>query len=126
MNYADWYTDSVEVRRVQNVKVGGLTRKERVTVFENVPCRIYRSNDKPLATTQTASDVKQDAKLALANGWDIRAGDELLITRGGILGKSGPVERYFAGTPQAYYEPFGAVIPGLAHQEIVLMQEERA
>ena len=126
MNYADWYTDSMEVRRVQSVKVGNLTRKERVTVLSGVPCRIYRSNDRPVSATQTAAGVRQDAKLALANGVDIRAGDELLITRGGCLGKSGPVERYFAGTPQAYYEPFGAVIPGLAHQEIVLMQEERA
>lgn len=125
MNYADWYTDSVDVYRVQNVKVGSLTRKERTQVLSGVACRIYQSNDNPITTMQTAAGVKQSAKLALSNDVEIHAGDELLITRGGKLGKSGMVERYFAGTPQAYYEPFGAVIPGLAHQEITLMQEER-
>ena len=56
---------------------------------------------------------------------DVRAGDELVITRGGRLGKPGPVIRAFAGEPNLYYEPFGAIIPGLAHQEIRLLQQER-
>lgn len=125
MNYADWYTDSLDVFRAKNIREGNLTRKKRERVLSAVPCRIYSSKDNPITTTQTGASVKQSAKLALANEIEIKAGDELLITRGGILGKTAAVERYFAGTPQAYYEPFGAVIPGLAHQEIVLMQEER-
>ena len=36
-----------------------------------------------------------------------------------------PDERYFADTPERYYEPFGAVMPGLAHQEITLLKQER-
>ena len=36
-----------------------------------------------------------------------------------------PDIRAFAADPNLYYEPFGAVIPGLAHQEIRLLQEER-
>lgn len=31
----------------------------------------------------------------------------------------------YAANPNHFFEPFGAVIPGLAHQEIPLLQEER-
>ena len=55
---------------------------------------------------------------------DVRAGDELLIHRGKRLGKAGPTVRAFAADPNVYYEPFGAIIPGLAHQEVRLLQEE--
>ena len=43
MNYADWYTDRMDIHRVKPVKDGALTRHERVQVSEDVPCRIYRS-----------------------------------------------------------------------------------
>ncbi len=123
MNYADWYTDLAEVRRVQAVKEGNLTKHERVTVLENVPCRVYRSTahpprmDRPAAMVEDGSD-----KLACANEVDIRAGDELLIRRGAGLGRDGRTIRAFAGEPAYFYEPFGAVMPGLAHQEIGLLQ----
>ena len=55
---------------------------------------------------------------------DIRAGDELLIHRGAVLGKSRQTMRAFAGDPVYFYEPFGAVLPGLAHQEVGLLQKE--
>ena len=63
--------------------------------------------------------------LACDNSVDIHAGDELIIHRGGRLGKSLFDTRAFAGDPHYYFEPFGAVIPGLAHQEIIILQEER-
>lgn len=115
----------MDVYRVTATKTGNLTKHERVQVLTAVPCRIYRSNDKPVTMKQTAADVKQTAKVACGNGVDIHTGDELIITRGGRLGRSQGTTRGFAGTPNYYYEPFGAVIPGLAHQEIVLMEEER-
>ena len=63
-------------------------------------------------------------KLACDNEVDIRAGDELLIHRGAVLGKSRQTMRAFAGDPVYFYEPFGAVLPGLAHQEVGLLQKE--
>ena len=90
MNWTDWYTDTVDVYRVQDVLDGRLTRHERVPVSAGTPCRIYRSGDKAVN-----------------------------------MGKPGPVIRAFAADPNLYYEPFGAIVPGLAHQEIRLLQQER-
>lgn len=125
MNFADWYTDLMDVWRVQTVMDGSLTRHERVQVYAGIPCRVYQSDNRAINMTQTAADIQQQDKLACAPDVDIRAGDELLIHRGAWLGKTGPTIRAFAADPNLYYEPFGAVIPGLAHQEIRLLQQER-
>lgn len=125
MNWTDWYTDLMDVYRTAPVKDGNLTRHERAKVLEKVPCRIYQSDNKPISMSQTASSVVQNDHLACDVSVDIRAGDELIITRGGKLGRSGPTVRAFASDPNLYYEPFGAIMPGLAHQEIRLMEQER-
>ena len=125
MNWTDWYTDTVDVRRDTKVADGNLTRHQRETVLAAVPCRIYQSDNKPINMTRTAADVQQNDRLACDVSVDIRAGDELIIHRGGRLGRAGPTIRAFAADPNLYYEPFGAVIPGLAHQEIRLLQQER-
>ena len=70
---------------------------------------------------QTAADLSDDSMLACDNSVDIRPGDELIIHRGGLSFTT----RAFAGDPHYYTEPFGAVLPGLAHQQIKLLQEER-
>lgn len=125
MNYANWYTDRMTIRRVKPVKDGALTRHERVTVAENVPCRIYRSGvHGPRMQPTAAYTESADDKLACANEADVRPGDELLVCRGKSLGRTRQVIRAFAGEPARFYEPFGAVIPGLAHQEIALLQKE--
>lgn len=126
MNYADWYTDQMDIWRVQAVQDGSLTRHERAQVAGNIPCRIYRNaSDRAIDMRQEAALVWQESKLACDNGVDIREGDELRIRRGALVGGTAPEIRAFAGEPHHYYEPFGAVIPGLAHQEIRLLQEER-
>lgn len=125
MDYSQWYTDTVDVFRVVQTKEGNLTRQKREQVISKVPCRIYRADDRVPTMRTDAADVKQTQKIALDNSVDIRAGDELHITRGGTLGHDEEALRAFAGTPHKFYEPFGAVIPGLAHQEIVLLEEER-
>ena len=125
MNWTDWYTDLMDVYRTAPVKDGNLTRHERAKVLEKVPCRIYQSDNKPISMSQTASSVGQNDHLACDVSVDIRAGDELIITRGGKLGRPGPTVRAFASDPNHYYEPFGAIMPGLAHQEIRLMEQER-
>lgn len=125
MNFSDWYTDTMEIYRTQDIMDGQLTRQERVQIAAGIPCRIYQSDNRPIHMTQTAANVKESDHLACDLSVDVRSGDELKITRGGALGKSGPVIRAFASDPNLYYEPFGAIHPGLAHQEIRLLQEER-
>ena len=125
MNWSDWYTDTLDVWRNVEFKDGSLSRFERQQVLTGVPCRIYQSDNRAINMAQTAADIQQQDKLACAPDVDIRAGDELLIHRGAGLGKTGPTIRAFAADPNLYYEPFGAVIPGLAHQEIKLLQQER-
>lgn len=125
MNWNDWYTDLMEIRRTETVKDGQLSRKERKVVCTGVPCRVYRSQDKPLTMTQTAANAQKTDKLACDIDVDIKPGDELVIHRGARLGHAVQEARYFAGEPDLYYEPFGAVLPGLAHQEVVLLSQER-
>ena len=125
MNWQDWYTDTMDVWRNVPVKDGTLTRQERQQVLAGIPCRIYQSDNKPINMSQTASSISQNDHLACNASVDIHAGDELIITRGGKLGRKGPTIRAFAGDPNLYYEPFGAIMPGLAHQEIRLMEQER-
>ena len=125
MNWADWYTDLMDIWRNAPVMDGALTRYERTCIAQSVPCRIYRSDNRPIQMSQTAASTGSNDHLACDVSVDIRAGDELEIRRGARLGRVGPTIRAFAGEPNLYYEPFGAVIPGLAHQEIRLEQEER-
>lgn len=124
MNYTDWYTDRMDVRRVVPEQDGALTVHRRETVAEDVPCRIYRAGAHGPRMQPTAAYTESGDKLACANSVDVRAGDELIIRRGGGLGALHPAIRAFAGDPVYYHEPFGAVMPGLAHQEIGLLQKE--
>lgn len=125
MNLSHWYTDRMDILRTVQVREGALTRHERRIVQSGVPCRVYRPAARGPAMSQTGASVTGESKLACANGVDLQAGDELLVTRGGGIGQAGAAMRCFAGEPEHYYEPFGAVIPGLAHQEVTLLQEER-
>lgn len=124
MNYQDWYTDRVDIRRVVPEQNGALTVHRRETVAEDLPCRIYRAGAHGPRMQPTAAYTESEDKLACANSVDVRSGDELLIRRGGGLGELHPAIRAFAGDPVYYHEPFGAVMPGLAHQEIGLLQKE--
>lgn len=125
MNWSDWYTDTADIFRVQAVMDGYLTRHERTLCAAGIPCRIYRSDSRAIQMSETAASLQQEDRLACSLSVDIRAGDELLIHRGGRLGRPGPTIRAVAAEPDIYYEPFGAVIPGLEHQEIRLLQQER-
>ena len=74
---------------------------------------------------QTAAHIEQSDSLMCDISTDIKAGDKLLIKRGGGLGYAPAIIRAYAADPNYYYEPFGAVIPGLAHIEDKLLHEER-
>lgn len=125
MNFSDWYTDTFDLFRVVQSGVGSLTRQAREKIAEGVPCRLYRKDVRPIAMSQTAASVDPQYMLACDLSVDIRAGDELRITRGGALGNTPREIRAFAAEPNPYYEPFGAALPGLAHQQVRLYQKER-
>lgn len=124
MNFADWYTDTVDIWRVQATTTNSLTSNALVELYSGIPCRIYQSDSQPINMEQTAAHVKQADRLMCDTSVDIQAGDQLIIHRGAGLGKTYPSIRAFAADPNLYFEPFGAVIPGLAHQEVRLLQQE--
>ena len=124
MNFLDWYTDLVDIYRVKDVMDGNLTKRERTLIAEGVPCRIYKRSAHGPNMTQTAADIRDLSMISCDNLVDIQAGDELILHQGAVLGHSVD-SRGFAGEPNNYYEPFGAVIPGLAHQEVPVQAEER-
>lgn len=126
MNYQGWYTDRMDIRRVVPARDGALTVHIRETVAEDVPCRIYRAGAHGPRMQPTAAYTESGDKLACANSVDVRAGDELIIRRGGGLGALHPAIRAFAGDPVYFHEPFSAIMPGLAHQEVALVQQEYA
>lgn len=118
MNFQDWYTDRMDVFRIQDVRSGSLTRRERTQVATGVPCRIYQSTKPAVSLQSPAASVRGISKLMCGLAVDLRAGDELMVTRGGT------VKRYFAGEPVDYPEPFGGVLTGLAHKELSISEEE--
>lgn len=125
MNFSDWYTDTVDIWRVTSTTTNGLTTNTREQIYTGIPCRIYQSDNQPINMDQAAAHVKQADRLMCDTSVDIRAGDQLIIHRGAGLGKTAPDIRAFAADPNLYFEPFGAILPGLAHQEIRLLQQER-
>lgn len=125
MNFQDWYTDTVDIWRVTPTTTNGLTTNALQQLYTGIPCRIYQSDNQPINMDQSAAHIKQADRLMCDTSVDIRAGDQLIIHRGAGLGKAAPDIRAFAADPNLYFEPFGAVLPGLAHQEIRLLQQER-
>lgn len=125
MNFRDWYTDRMDVYRVRAVRDGALIRHEREQAAADIPCRVYQTAGSALELNQTAAGVRQKDWVQCDNAVDVQAGDELWIFRGKGLGKTVQELRAFASEPSRFFEPFGAVVPGLAHQEIPLLQEER-
>lgn len=120
MNFTDWYTDLMDIRRITERTVNGITKRTREQIASAVPCRIYQSGKSPIAMQSTAAKTSGSNKLMCGIGVDLKRGDELLVKRG-----DGGTARYFAGEMQDYPEPFGAVMPGLAHKEVNILEEAR-
>lgn len=125
MNFQDWYTDTVDIWRAVGTTTNNLTTNSLTELYTAVPCRIYQSDNQPINMEQTAAHIKQADRLMCDPSVDIQPGDQLIIHRGAVLEKTTPAIRAFAADPNYYFEPFGAVIPGLAHQEVRLLQQER-
>lgn len=124
MNFADWYTDTVDIWRAIPSTTNGLTTHTLTEMYTGIPCRIYQSDSQPINMEQTAAHVKQADRLMCGTTVDIQAGDQLIIHRGAGLGQTASDIRAFAADPNLYFEPFGAVLPGLAHMEVRLLQQE--
>ena len=115
---AGWFTDLMDVYRVESGTDGALTRQERVLVAATVPCRIYSPQKNNKNLRQAASEVYGDEKLACAVDVDIEAGDELIVTRGAALGRKTQPVRYIASQPVLYFDPVGVAATGLEHMEV--------
>ena len=113
-----WFTDLMDVYRVKNGSDGALVRPERVLVASGIPCRVYTPQKNNLNLRQAASAVYGDEKLACAADADVEAGDELIVTRGGALGRQTKPVRYIASQPVLYFDPVGAAATGLEHMEV--------
>lgn len=124
MRFSDWYTDRMDVFRVVAISDSALTRHERQMILTEIPCRIYRPGKGGIRMGTTAASIRKEDFLMCGNEVAIQAGDELLIYLGAGIGGGARKLRAFAGEANHYYEPFGAVMPGLAHQEIPLTMEE--
>ena len=122
--FSNWYTDIVDVYRVVNATTGNIDTQARQQVGSAIPCRVYSSQKNGPSMQDSAARVNSTGKLSCAVDVDIRAGDELLVTRGGALGRGGEPERYFAGNPQHYYDPVGGALTGLEHLEVGLLMQE--
>ena len=125
MYFSDWYTDSMDVYRLTDTVTNGLTKSVRTKVLCSVPCRIYSGAMAQADLQQANASVNVPMKLACDNSVEIHPGDEIIITRGGLIGHSDHLIRAFAGDPDYFYEPYGAVAPQLEHQQIDLKQVER-
>ncbi|WP_276855477.1 hypothetical protein [Enterocloster lavalensis] len=122
--FEGWYTDSMDVYRNVDVSSGNLDGKKRRLVQEKIPCRIYSVKKNGPRMRQTAAMTDSVDKLACDLSVEIKAGDELHVVRGGMLGVQGDPERYFADRLHPYYDPVGGVLSGLEHQEVALLTEE--
>jgi hypothetical protein len=119
---SDWYTDLMDVYRVAYTG-GAVTRQELMLLYTAVPCRVYSSQQNNLAINPTAATANKNDKLACAVDTDIKAGDVLMVTRGGALNRGISPVRYIASQPQAFFDPVGGALTGLEHLEVGLKED---
>ena len=123
MLFSDWYTDTVDIIRIVSTKVGNISREARQTINdEPVPCRVYSTALQGASPQNTAAVDRHTDKLACGIDTDIREGDELIVTRGALVGGT-TTERYLAGKPQRFYDPVGLSSTGLDHLEVALLAD---
>lgn len=109
------YDSRVTVSRLVDRKAGNVTTQTRPAVYTDIPCRRSKTSLSMLNPANGAATVIDGEKLFLTPEWDIRVGDELLVT--GPAGVSNPqTDRFFAGKPRIY----------ASHQEIKLEIRGRA
>lgn len=122
--FRTWYTDTMDIYRVVPVEKGSMDSQERQKVNDApVPCRLYHIEKGGPSITDNAARERSMEKLACDLSVDIRAGDELMVVRGGGLGHVNEPERFHAGQPASYYDPVGGALTGLQHKEVGLLAD---
>lgn len=123
MLFSGWYTDTMMVYRIQKTKVNNMSREVRTVVNDApIPCRVYRTQISGSAIQETAATDRKTDKLACPIDTDIKENDEIIVTRGALVG--GTIEeRYIAGNPQRFYDPVGMHVTGLEHLEVGLFAD---
>ena len=119
---SNWYTDLMDIYRVTDTG-GAVTRQTLTLIQSDVPCRVYSSQTNNLAINPTAATANKNDKLSCGVDVDVRAGDTLMITRGGALNRGRAPVRYIASQPQAFFDPVGGVLTGLEHLEVGLKED---
>lgn len=120
------YTDTFTSYRVEAAVVGGITKHCRVKVLEDIPCRVYSTPNAEPQMSEQAATVSANNTLCCDVGTDIKAGDEIIVSRGSRI-RSAPVstERYFAGLPNTLIEPFFGISVDLSHMQVALFHDKR-
>jgi hypothetical protein len=118
------YTDTFDSYRVIETIEDGITKQSRQQVLTSVPCRAYQNATNQPNMTETAAMINNSNVLCCELGWDVKGGDEIILHRGANVGRYiNPDERYIAGPPNIYVEPFAGVCPDLEHMQIALIDE---
>lgn len=122
--FMQMYTDTFDSYRVIKTIENGITKQSREQVLSNVPCRAYQNQTNSPNLTDTSSTVSCSNMLCCELGHDIKGGDEIIVHRGANVGRHlNPDERYIAGPPNIYVEPFGGACPNLEHMQVALIDE---
>ena len=118
------YTDTFDTYRVIESVENGIIKQERQKVLEGMPCRVYSNQTNSPNMNETAASISTSNQLCCELGYDIKGGDEVIVHRGANVGRHvNPDERYIAGPPNIYVEPFGGCFPNLEHMQVALIDE---
>ena len=86
--------------------------------------RTVKTGTNPPNLVETGATVNMSNMLCCELGNDIQGGDEIIVHRGANVGRFvNPDERYIAGPPNIYVEPFGGASPDLEHIQVSLTDE---
>ena len=122
--FMQFYTDTFDSYRVEKTIENGIIKQNRVKVLEGIACRVYQNPTNSPSMTETAATISTSNTLCCELGYDIKGGDEIIVHRGANVGRHvNPDERYIAGPPNIYVEPFGGACPNLEHMQVALIDE---
>ena len=124
LTYMQVYTDLFDPYRTTKTVVNGIVKQDREAVLKGIPCRVYQNPTNQPSMTETTANINTSNMLCCELGYDVKGGDEIIVHRGANVGRNvNPDERYIAGPPNIYVEPFGGCFPDLEHMQIALIDE---
>lgn len=120
------YTDTFSTFRVVSHVDGGIIKHDRQSVLIDQPCRVYNNPTPEISMSEQAATSNGNNTLCCDINLDVQAGDEIIVKRGArISAQPVSTERYFAGLPNTYIEPFFGVSVDLQHKQVALLNEQR-